>query len=45
MQVRLRRICCLLSVLALVGVGGCASSETGNLASETTYSAVAAQVK
>jgi hypothetical protein len=45
MQVRLRRICCLLSVLALVGVGGCASSEPRSFVYETTYSAVGAQVK
>jgi hypothetical protein len=45
MQVGLRRICCLLSVLALVGLVGCASSGPRDLAYETTYSAVGAQVK
>jgi hypothetical protein len=45
MPVGLRRICCLLSVLALVGLGGCASSEPRDLAYETTYSAVGAQVR
>jgi hypothetical protein len=45
MQVGLRRICCLLSMLALVGVGGCASSEPRDLAYVTTYSAIGAQMK
>jgi len=45
MQVALRRICCLLSVLALVGVGGCVSPEPKDLAYQTAYSAVGAQVK
>ena len=45
MQVGLRRIWCLLSVVALVGVGGYASSEPRDLAYETTYSAIGAQMK
>jgi LmbE family N-acetylglucosaminyl deacetylase len=45
MQLGLRRICCLLSVLALVGLVGCASLEPRDFAYETTYSAVGAQVK
>jgi hypothetical protein len=45
MQVVLRRICCLLSVLALVGLVGCALSEPRSFAYETTYSAIGAQMK
>ena len=45
MQVGLRRIWCLLSVLALIGLVGCALSEPRSPAYETTYSAIGAQMK